>query len=190
MIRGMKPLSPSPWTEGGRRMTDERTPRSAHARVASSEGMRGTAAGGASRSVPNRPGATIASIRLPDVVTNGRPDPASTAPIASITWQSRSALAWNVEKSCLNAVWMTPSHAAAPSRRLSRSSRSPRWTRAPASPRALAPASERASPRTSWPASMSSLTTAEPTQPVAPVTNTRITLLLQAQSIAMDEPRS
>ena len=40
--------------------------------------------------------------------------------------------------SCLNARWITPSDAAAARRRLSRSSRVPRWTSAPAAARAAA----------------------------------------------------
>ena len=67
-----------------------------------------------------------------------------------------------------------PLDAAAVDRRPSRSSRLPRWTWAPAAAIASAEASERASPTTSWPASMSSGTTAEPIQPLAPVTNTRM----------------
>src|SRR5277367_6051438 len=71
---------------------------------------------------------------------------------------------------------MTPSDMAAPLRRLSRSSRSPRWTCAPASTNDLAPASERDRPITLWPAPISSGMSAIPMKPVAPVTNTRMTI--------------
>ncbi len=56
----------------------------------------------------------------------------------------------------------------------SRSSSVPGRTSAPAVVIAWPEASERASPTTSWPASMSSGTTAEPIQPDAPVTKTRM----------------
>src|SRR3954452_20158582 len=69
---------------------------------------------------------------------------------------------------------MTPSAVTAPLRRLSRSSRAPRWTSAPAAVRATAAVCERARPMTSCPASSRSRTTAEPMYPVAPVTKTRI----------------
>src|SRR5271165_2623258 len=65
---------------------------------------------------------------------------------------------------------------AAPLRRLSRSSRSPRWTCAPASTNDLAPASERDRPITLWPALISSGISAVPINPVAPVMNTRMTI--------------
>jgi hypothetical protein len=48
---------------------------------------------------------------------------------------------------------------------------------------AAAEASERASPRTWWPALISSGTTAEPIQPEAPVTNMRMTGLLDVDAI-------
>src|SRR6516162_1991640 len=69
---------------------------------------------------------------------------------------------------------ITPSAAVAPLRRLSRSSSEPRCTSAPAAPSDLALASERARPRTWCPASINSRTTAEPMNPVAPVTKTRM----------------
>src|SRR5579871_6059196 len=77
----------------------------------------------------------------------------------------------------MKAVWITPSDLAAPPRRLSRSSREPRCTSAPAAASDLAAASERASPSTSCPAPISSRTIAEPMNPVAPVTKTRMMLL-------------
>src|SRR5580658_2445742 len=77
----------------------------------------------------------------------------------------------------MKAVWITPSAPAAPLRRLSRSSTEPRCTSAPAAAREAAPASERARPSTLCPAAINSLTVAEPTNPLAPVTNTRMTNL-------------
>src|SRR5438105_4645535 len=69
---------------------------------------------------------------------------------------------------------MTPSAAADPLRRLSRSSSAPRCTSAPAEASDAAAASERARPRTWCPAAESSRTMAEPMYPVAPVTKTLI----------------
>src|SRR6516165_2584658 len=69
---------------------------------------------------------------------------------------------------------MTPSDWAAPLRRLSGSSRLPRCTSAPAALRYAAPASDRVSPSTWWPALINSGTMAEPMKPVAPVRNTRM----------------
>src|SRR5262245_32807802 len=74
---------------------------------------------------------------------------------------------------------MTPSVSVAPARRLSRSPRSPRRTSAPLASSASAEASERARPRTVWPAANSSGTTAEPIHPEAPVTKTRMEDLLR-----------
>src|SRR5499427_1743848 len=73
---------------------------------------------------------------------------------------------------------ITPSAAVAPLRRLSRSSSEPRCTSAPAAASDLALASERARPRTWCPASINSRTIAEPMNPVAPVTKTRMLNLL------------
>ena len=109
--------------------------------------------------------------------TSGRSEPASASPNVSTARRSASAAPWKSPEnasSCLNARWITPSEAAAALRRLSRSSSVPRCTSAPAAVRASAEASERASPTASWPAPMSSETTAEPIQPDAPVTNTRM----------------
>ena len=72
------------------------------------------------------------------------------------------------------ARWTTASTSAAAARRTSRSRTSPRTGVAPAASTAAAEASERARPWTSWPASRSSGTTADPIQPEAPVTNTRM----------------
>ncbi len=74
----------------------------------------------------------------------------------------------------MNPRWITPSAAAAPRVRLSRSSSEPRWTSAPAAATFCADASERARPRTEWPAPISSATTAEPMKPLAPVTKIRM----------------
>src|SRR2546429_8201765 len=74
----------------------------------------------------------------------------------------------------MKAVWITPSAAAAPLRRLLISSSEPRCTSALAAARDAAAASERERPRTSCPAAISSLTMTEPMNPVAPVKKTRI----------------
>ena len=124
-------------------------------------------------SVAARPGPAL-PIPVPEVMTSGRPDPASAAPSASMARLSLSQFAANREKSWSKAVWITPSDTAAPLRRLSGSSRSPRCASAPAAASSRAPASERVSPSTWWPAPMSSATTAVPMKPVAPVTNTRM----------------
>src|SRR5450830_898565 len=87
---------------------------------------------------------------------------------------SASQFATNFEKSWLKAVWMTPSDMAAPRCRLSRSSRSPRNSSAPAAIRDWAPASDRRSPSAGGPALMSSATMTEPMKPVAPVTKIRM----------------
>ena len=152
-----------------------RTPRSGMASTASSDPTRGAVASSGPAtmsSVPGRPGAIIASMSVPDAITNGLPDPARTSPIAWTAFRSAAPAAAKSPKSCLNARWMTPSASAAPARRLSMSSREPRRTRAPAAVRASAEASDLARPVTSWPAAMSSGTTADPTQPDAPVTKT------------------
>ena len=51
---------------------------------------------------------------------------------ASMARRSASQTSWNLEKSWIKPVWMTPSDDAAPFRRLLRSSRSPGCTSAPA----------------------------------------------------------
>jgi hypothetical protein len=103
------------------------TPFAATSAVASSEAARGKSLEvilGAS-SVAGSPGATLA-IAVPEVTINGRSEPASTEPIASMTRRSVSQFAANFEKSWLNARWMTPSEREAPSFRLSGSSIDPR----------------------------------------------------------------
>ncbi len=72
---------------------------------------------------------------------------------------------------------MTASAFSAPRATSSGSSRSPRWTPAPAAASVAAPASDRARPTTAWPAPISSATTAEPTNPVAPVTKMRMVVV-------------
>jgi hypothetical protein len=65
-----------------------------------------------------------------------------------------------------------------PRRRQSRSSTVPSCTRAPAASSFLPDASDRASPVTLCPAAINSFTIANPMNPVAPVTNTRMIDLL------------
>ena len=118
----MKPWSPSPWTVGASRTTDERTPREARESVSCAVARRiagplpGVAAGPGScpsRSVATRPGA---SPSVPEAMTNGRSEPASASPNVSMARRSASAApSKSPEKamSCLNARWITPSDAAA-----------------------------------------------------------------------------
>jgi hypothetical protein len=73
---------------------------------------------------------------------------------------------------------MTPSDAAAASRRLSRSSSEPRYALAPRAATAAADASPRARPTTSCPAPRSSGMTADAMWPDAPVMNIRMELPL------------
>src|ERR1700683_1974882 len=95
-----------------------------------------------------------------------------------------------MRRSCLNARWVTPADDAAATRRVSRSSSDPGRTSTPAACRALAEASERASPTTSWPAAVSSGTTARPIQPDAPVTKTRMRNLRDAGARRVDSLRT
>ena len=81
--------------------------------------------GAASSSVARRPEVSSAT---PAVTSSGRSDPSSTLPSVSIARWSDALFSANFEKSWLKAVWITPSAAAAPMRRLSRSSSDPRWT--------------------------------------------------------------
>jgi hypothetical protein len=46
---------------------------------------------------------------VPEEMTSGQSEPVSTAPSVSITLRSSSLFSFNLEKSWLNAVWMTPS---------------------------------------------------------------------------------
>src|SRR6266849_4607805 len=129
---------------------------------------------GASCSVPTRPGA---STTVAEAMTNGRSEPVRASPSASTARRSASTAPRKSPermRPALNARWITPSDAPAAPRRPPGSSRSPRCTRTPAPVRAAAEASERARPVTSWPAPMSSGTRAEPIQPDAPVTKTRV----------------
>ena len=74
---GTKPRSRSPWTVGGRRITDARTPRDAIDMLISSEVLRSAAleaGSGPSSSVPKRLGARTA---VPEVTTRGRSEPVS-----------------------------------------------------------------------------------------------------------------
>src|SRR6185437_8275598 len=104
----------------------------------------------------------------------GRPEPVSSLPIASMARRSAALLSANFEKSWLKARWMTPSARAAPCFKTSVSSIDPCWTSAPAATRTFALSSDRHRPTTECPAASSSFTTAEPMNPVAPVTNTRM----------------
>jgi hypothetical protein len=63
-------------------MTEARTPCSASARVTFSDGTRGPSEDGTVSSVPNALDEPVASIAVPDVLTNGLPEPASAAPMA------------------------------------------------------------------------------------------------------------
>src|SRR5579862_2725294 len=101
-------LSPSPCTVRGSPTTEERTPRSARARVARAlrdrpaMGPRGTIS---SHSVATRPGTTA----VPDAMTRGLPEPSSAAPIVSMAPASTAIESWIWAKSWMKARWMTPS---------------------------------------------------------------------------------
>src|ERR1700689_263329 len=182
MSRGMKPWrSPWPCTERGSMTRQERTPRSAAARAACMLVMRaamGPAAMSSSRSVAGRPGVTSVA---PEI-TRGWPEPAS--PVTNVSMALASVrVAASLTLGTTKARWMTPSLARVPARSTSVSFRSPRSTSAPRPATALAEASERASPRTWWPALTSSGTTAEPIQPEAPVTKMRMDILLGRASV-------
>ena len=97
-----------------------------------------------SRSVATRPG----TAGVPEAMTRGLPDPSSPAPIVSMARWSALTDASKSVKSWMNARWMTPLELAAPARRVSRSSRSPRSTSAPVAAMAAAEESDLASPRT------------------------------------------
>src|ERR1700760_3043299 len=159
----------------GKRITMTWPPCSIRASAASSDAARGTVADGAAGSV-SRTGWPVADWTrpVPEVMMSGRSVPASAAPRAAMTRRSFSLGCFWSDISWLNAVWMTPSAVPAASCSRSRSLTSPRTTSAPAPFSASAPASERLSPVTSWPALISSGTMNDPTNPVPPVTNTRI----------------
>ena len=76
-----------------------RTPRPAAASTVASDAARGMAAlpGGASSSVQVRPGASSAVIAVPDVTTNGLPDPSSAQPVPQplVGPSRRRPLAWS-----------------------------------------------------------------------------------------------
>jgi hypothetical protein len=74
----------------------------------------------------------------------------------------------------MKAVWITPSQARAPAARLSLSERSPLSASTPDRASASASSALRASPSTWCPAASNSRTIAEPMNPAAPVTNTRM----------------
>ena len=131
-----------------------------------------------SRSVASRPGRTS----VPPETTRGLPEPARLAANVSMAVASVRVAA-SVTLGTTKARWMTPSLSRAPARSTPVSFRSPRSTSAPRPAMASAEASERASPRTWWPALMSSGTTAEPIQPEAPVTKMRINGLPDSDAI-------
>ncbi len=103
--------------------------------------------------------------------------PASAAPMARIAASSSAQTRPKSLKSWSNAVCTTASAAAAPRARLAVSSSVPRTGSAPIAATAAAPVSERVSPSTWCPAPINPRTTADPTNPVAPVTKTRIAQL-------------
>ena len=133
---------------------------------------------------------------VPNVVTSGRPDPLKAAPIVSMARRSASAeTARNREtmlvgsppkimrrrcpngicdRACIHARGITASAAAASLRRLSVSSRLPRCGWTPLADNFFPASSDRARAVTECPAPISSSTTADPMNPVAPVTKTRI----------------
>jgi len=91
-------------------MIAPRTLRSASAIAAFSDAIRGIAAdagSSASSSVARRPGSVPrrASVRasVPEVTTNGLPEPSSAAPIVSTARRSAAPAPTKSEKSCMNA---------------------------------------------------------------------------------------
>jgi hypothetical protein len=88
-----------------------RTPRPAAASTVASDAARGMLAlAGASSSVAIRPGDSrsrpIASSAVPEVTTNGLPDPSSAPAIASTArWSVSAASSRLVDQSWLKAVW-------------------------------------------------------------------------------------
>jgi len=84
--RGTIALSPSPWTVGGIRTIDTRTPCEASASAATSQPIRaapGEAGSGASRSLTRRPDA---SVIVGNATTRGTPVAASTDPKTPIAF--------------------------------------------------------------------------------------------------------
>jgi hypothetical protein len=168
---GMNPcISVTPCTDGARRMTAERMPRSAIATVAFSELTRGKSMSRTSVSRASLPSDENTSV--PDVITSGLPVPSSTDPIV---WMASRSVMPAATKSVVgemfwNARWITPSASRAPAARLSRSESEPRSGSTPAASIFSADSSERASPSTWCPPSISSWDTAVPMYPEAPVT--------------------
>ena len=144
---GTKPWSPWSCTDGGRRTTLTRTPRSAAANTTSEAArMRPSpSCAGTSASVPMRPGASTV---VPDVATKGLFVSSSARARASSARWSVCAFASYCEKSWMKAVWITPSQARAPAARLSRSDSSPRCASTPRCANAAAALSLRARPST------------------------------------------
>ena len=86
----------------GSRTTEVLTPRVVNSFTAASEAARGFHEAVAPSSVDGLP-STLAAIAVPEVTTNGRFEPSSTSPIASIALRSSSQFFWNCEKSWLKA---------------------------------------------------------------------------------------
>ena len=127
-----------------------------------------------SSSVATAPGLRPAS---PEAMTSGRSLPSSAAPNVSMALPIRVGRGLEVAREgdvVLEGEVDDPVGRGGGGPQTLEVVEAARWTWAPAAAIASAEASERASPTTSWPASMSSGTTAEPIQPLAPVTNTRM----------------
>jgi len=119
-IRGvMRPCLKGSWT-CGKRITDTLTPFANMDSAASSDAPRGNTELGISGSSSVR-GWPDALRPVPEVITKCRLDPASSAPMASMTFLSVSQVSTNFLKSWSKAQCITPSALAAPLRRLSRS---------------------------------------------------------------------
>src|SRR5690242_7593116 len=103
MRNGTNARSPSPWTEGGRRITDTRTSRIAAEPAASSDDARGSddVLEMGMSSVATRPCPTSA---VTDVKINERSEPAKAEPRASIARRSVSEFSLYLEKSWMYAV--------------------------------------------------------------------------------------
>ena len=174
-ITAMKPWSPVPCTVGAKRRLTARTPRSAYSsarfsppawRVRAVERGRSSSVAGR----PGRRGDTRREQERPVGAGEHVGEGLDGGPLGRVGRRG-------VRKSCLLARWSTASAASAPARR--RRGRRGR-------PQDVAPWPEggrrgvgRASPVTSWPAASSSSTAADPIQPDAPVTKTRMVKLLQ-----------
>src|SRR5690349_10453984 len=108
------------------------------------------------------------------VAANARPRHPPEGDEGSLYAHRREFIEFAAEPAASSEDARGSDEAVAPLRRLSRSSSEPRCTSAPAAASDLALASARARPRTWCPASIDSRTIAEPMNPVAPVTKTRM----------------